>query len=93
MPVRQLHKESLIVTPRLYLQMHISVLQCEYRCALTAAILQRFDTNKTGWSKEKGIPVVSNWADSFTKADIDPNLPDERPFVAGASVLWGLVGL
>ena len=46
-----------------------------------------------GWAKDKDIPHLSEYANSFEKADIYKDSFDERPEVNFFTVLFGLLGL
>ena len=46
----------------------------------------------TGWAKEKDIPIVSDWALSFEKADVSPNSLDGRLLVDMATIIFGVLG-
>ena len=46
-----------------------------------------------GWAKDKDIPHLSEYANSFEKADIYKDSFDERPEVNFFTVLFGPLGL
>ena len=46
-----------------------------------------------GWAYEKGIPFISDWAESAHNADIDVGVQDKNPFVQIGVVILMLLGM
>ena len=47
----------------------------------------------TSWAQGKNIPVLSEWANRFEKAEITVGQIDERPTVKFETIAWGIMGL